>query len=139
MKKLAIKDFVTAVDYELADTFHHQWKCYGEDAYSIRWEESFELKERTAFVSASIVYDAKDRTVYEMDLWDERDDSVWRWINPDFVNAVKKEYKSRDLDFRLAIDKIKYVYVTPGRILGKLKRLHGESHLGRRRKRAVRV
>lgn len=129
--KITIKDFVSAINFELSDTFHHQWECYGPNAYSLGWTRKDVNKEdnSTEFTTAGLVYDAETRVVYEMSVWDEPNDKVWRWINPKYVSKVKQEYKKRSLNckklnFKVAIDETKYEDTTPTKILNVLKRLY---------------
>lgn len=127
--KITIKDFVSAINFELSDTFQHQWKCYGPNAYSLGWTRKDHSKDGVQFTTAGLVYDSETRVVYEMTVWDEANDRVWRWISPNYVNKVRMEYKKRslsykNLNFKVAMDDIKYEDTTPTKILNVLKKMY---------------
>jgi hypothetical protein len=71
---IGIKDFVTAVDFEIAGGCEYDWSCFGPDAYFMDWERKVGSK----FLSAHIVYDSKTQVVYELEVWDGRSSDVWR-------------------------------------------------------------
>jgi hypothetical protein len=116
-KSINIKDFVSAVNYQIGEGYEYQWDCYGLDAFGLDWCR-IDLS-----ASAAIIYDTKTQEVYEMSVWDCRDCKVYRWIKPEYIKIHKKEAKSRGVKFNIAIDTTKYEDTTPSRLLGHLKRL----------------
>lgn len=119
-KSINIKDFISAVDYQIGEGYEYQWECYGENAFGLDWTRG------DLAASAVIIYDAKTHEVYEMSVWDCREPRTkpYRWIRPEYLKAYKKESKERGFKVDFAIDRIKYEDTTPARILGHLKRLH---------------
>lgn len=128
-KKIAIKDFVESVDFRLSDCFEHQWECFGHTSFGLNWESRDKQK------SACMVFDGESQTVCEVSVWDGND--VYRWINPLFVAAVKREYKKRGLKFAVALDKIKYKDVSVATILNRLKKTVSSAHSLTKKERSV--
>lgn len=119
-KKVAIKDFVTAINWQIGSGYEYLWECYGPNASGLDWCRP------DLSASAIMIYDTKTQEVYEMSVWDCLDEKtkVYRWIKPEYVKRHKKEAKERGFKFNIAIDKTKYEDTTPARLLGHLKRLY---------------
>lgn len=118
-----LKDFLEAIKYQIGDGFKFLWDCYGDEAYGLNWQRGQWNNYKLDWASAGIVYDSKTQTVYEVSVWDDFSQKVYRWINPKYLNLVKKEYKSRGLNYKIAYDKVKYEELTPTRILNRIKQL----------------
>jgi hypothetical protein len=101
---ITIKDFMEVVDYRITDGGEYLWKCYGDHTHRLDAEDP----ENTEF-TITTVFDTKTQVVYEMDAWDYKRNVTYRWINPDFIKAVKKEYKKRGLTFKQCIDDRNYI------------------------------
>ena len=134
-KSINIKDFVSAVNYQIGEGYEYLWDCYGENACGLEWVRS------DLAASASIIYDTKTQAVYEMSVWDCRENrpKIYRWIKPEYIKKYKKESKERGLKFNIAIDKIKYDETTPTRLLGHLKRLCKEKASDKKSKKPKKV
>jgi hypothetical protein len=134
-KTVKIKDFVSAVDYQIGEGYEYRWDCYGGDACGLDWTRN------DLAASAAIIYDAKTHEVYEMSVWDCREEKarIYRWIKPEYIKAYKKESRERGFKFNVAIDKIKYDETTPAKLLGHLKRLYKNKALGKKPKRPKKV
>ncbi len=134
-KSVTIKDFVSAVDYQIGEGWEYLWDCYGPEACSLDWTRP------DLGASAAIIYDAKTHEVYEMSVWDCREPRTkpYRWIRPEYLKAYKKESRERGFKVDFAIDRIKYEDTTPARILGHLKRLYKNKALGKKPKRPKKV
>jgi len=117
-KNITIKEFVTAIKFNLGDGFEFLWDCYGRNAYSIGWMKS----DGTA--TASIIYDINSQTVYQMEVWDETNNRVYRWIHPKYKKAHSKEARQRGINDRIAIDKIRFEDITPAKIMARLKEVY---------------
>lgn len=129
MKTITIKEFMTTIDFKISEGFEYGWDCYGPNAYSIGWQE----KRGNLWASAGLVYDSENQKVYELSVWDEINNKVYRWIDPKFIPKVKKEYKQRslnykNLNYKVAIDSVKYEDLSPTKILNKLKKLKEEKN-----------
>ena len=117
-KNITIKDFVTAVDYRIGEGAEYMWECYGLEASILDWVRP------DMSGSASIIYDTKAHVVYEMEVWDDLKQKVYRWIRPENIKRHKSEAKKRDVSFVLAYERVKYEDTTPARLLNHLKRLY---------------
>lgn len=117
-KNITIKDFVTAVEYRLGEGAEYLWECYGLDSSILDWTKP------DLSGSAGIVYDTKTHVVYEMSVWDNLNEKVYRWIRPENIKKYKSEAKKRSFSFVLAYDRIKYENTTPAKLLNHLKRLY---------------
>ena len=117
---MTIKDFILAVNYEIGEGYEYCWECYGQNVCGLDWGKE------DLSASAAMVYDTKTHKVYEMSVWDCRDEKtkVYRWINPKYIKKQKREAKRRGVNLNIAIDDVKYQETTPGRLLGHLKRLY---------------
>lgn len=118
MKNITIKGFVTTVKFNLGEGFEYLWDCYGENAYSIGWMKP----DRTA--SASITYDKNNQKIYQMEVWDEANKRVYRWIHPKYKKAHRQEATQRGINDQIAIDKIRFEDITPAKIMAKLREMY---------------
>ena len=101
---ITLKQFLEAIQYKITEGSEYLWKCYGESAYSIDyWNGKFDDS-----VSASCIFDTKTQQVYEVQGWDEKAGVEYRWINPDYIKQVKKEFKAKKIDFTQSIDERKF-------------------------------
>ena len=101
---MLIKDFFEAIDYRITEGSDFCWKCYGDNAYCI---DSWNGEHDETGYSASCTFDKKTQEVYQLEVWDyglHGTPRQYRWINPDYVDAVKAEYTERELDFKESLD-----------------------------------
>lgn len=131
-KNITIKEFVTAIKFNLGDGFEYGWNCYGDNAYSIGWMKP----DRTA--TASIVYDIANQKVYQMEVWDELNSRVYRWIDPRYAKAHANEARKLGVNDKIAIgergmlpldeaghiDKVMFEEVSPSKIMNLLKTMY---------------
>lgn len=126
MKKL-LKKFIECVDYHIGESFEFLWCCYGSNAFGLCWESS-DLKS-----TATIIYNSKDQTVYELNL-DDNSGKFYRWIHPKYVKKHDKEAKSRNVGNVFAYDNVKYQKISPQTLLKKLKLSFDENTLRNNRR-----
>jgi hypothetical protein len=117
--KVSTKEYFSNLGFKVGEGWKHNWSCYGPDAYALDWSAI----KNDCWVSTGVVYDSVTQIVYEISVWDESVDKVYRWINPDYIQKVKREYKSRRLNFKIAYDLIKFEDLTATRILNKVKKI----------------
>lgn len=118
-ESISIRRFFQAVGFKVDCGFEYLWDCYGPNAAGIGWEKE------DLSASAGIVYDTKNHFVYEMSVWDNKNNLVLRWCSPRFKRARNSEYKDRGLNHKIAYDKVKFIEATPSRcfsLLSKLKK-----------------
>ena len=83
----------------------YQWNCYPDGRY---------LDYESDFAHVSILYSTVDQTVYQAEVsvkreaWDE-DKKPYRWLNPDYKDALYKESEKRQVDTDIAWDDIKFI------------------------------
>jgi hypothetical protein len=128
-KNITIKEFVTAIKFNLGDGFEYGWNCYGDNAYSIGWMKA----DRTA--TASIVYDIANQKVYQMEVWDELNNRVYRWIDPRCAKAHANEARKLGINDKIAVDRVMFEEVSPSKIMNLLKAIYSRRNkkLGRLR------
>lgn len=81
------------------------WNCYPDARY---------LEYESDFAHASIIYSTETQDIYEADVsikleaWDE-DQRPYRWLNPEFKEAMITEAKERKVKWRKAWDDVKWI------------------------------
>ena len=125
-KNITIKEFVTAIKFNLGDGFEYQWNCYGDHAYSIGWMKS----DRTA--TASIIYDINSQKVYQMEVWDELNNKVYRWMRPEYSKVHAREARRRGINDKIAMDRVRYEELTPSKIMKILKTIYSRRKIRNR-------
>ena len=103
---ITIKDFMETVDYKITEGAQFCWQCYGPNAQSMdSWNG---LHDETGY-TVSIVFDTKTHVVYQMEAWDYGRDREYRWINPDYLDAIKEESRQRGTKFTESLDDKKFI------------------------------
>jgi hypothetical protein len=101
---ITIKEWMELVDYRITEGSNYCWQCYGDNAYTLdSWNGDHDGH------SFSIVFDAKDQTVYEVQAHDYLHNRAYRMINEDFQKKMRKESKRRDVDKDQAWDDVNYI------------------------------
>ena len=83
----------------------YQWNCYPDGRY---------LDYESDFAHVSVLYSTVDQTVYQSEVsvnreaWDE-DKKPYRWLNPDYKDALYKESEKRQVDTDIAWDDVKWI------------------------------
>jgi hypothetical protein len=83
----------------------YQWNCYPDGRY---------LDYESDFAHVSVLYSTVDQTVYQAEIsvkreaWDE-DKKPYRWLNPDYKDALYKESEKRQVDTDIAWDDVKWI------------------------------
>jgi len=102
---ITLKDFLEAIQYKITDGSEYLWNCYGHNARSMDyWNGKTGEDGRTV----TAVFDTQTQVVYQMEAWDQSTDVAYRWIHPDYIEVVKDEAKSRNVDFEKSIDDNKF-------------------------------
>jgi hypothetical protein len=81
---ISLEQFMKTVDYRVTEGSTYDWRCYGDNAYSL---SAWNGVHGAGGWSANITFDTKDQTVYEVDMCDYTNDRAYRVINPDFADA----------------------------------------------------
>lgn len=98
---ITVKNFTEAIDFKITGGSTYGWNCFGPDA---RWLDS----EDSGNYSASIVFGGPDHTVFVAEVADLVNNRSYRWINPDYVDALKQEAADRGVDNSQAWDEVKH-------------------------------
>ena len=91
-----------AINYDVQEGSKFCWDCYGKFAYALDWEGEDKG-------SASIIFDLRDQRVYEVQLFDDKRETQYRMINPDYKESYLAECKEKVIDPDLAFDSYKYI------------------------------
>lgn len=123
MKTVTLKSFLIAVDHQIQEGSPFGWVCYGSNA---RWLDcgNFQGFGTNPYWMASVVFDTKTLTVYEVrlhDCDDPENPKSWRWVNPKFEQASKDEHASRGYRYKEASECNDFIdYKEPDKILKKI-------------------
>jgi len=101
---ITLKDFLTAIDYKITEGSEYGWKCYGDNTHRVERQ----VGDHTGN-TLTCVFDTKEHFVYELEAWDNANDRIYRWINPDYIKAYKKACKKHDVNFKNACDRLDYI------------------------------
>lgn len=101
---ITLEDFLKSIDFHITEGSEYLWQCFGPDSYEL---SSWNKNENQNTVCA--VFDRKTKVVYTMEAWDYNNRKTYRWIHPDYVDAVKSEYAARNLNFKESIDNEQFI------------------------------
>ena len=100
---ITLKDYMECISYRITEGNEYMWNCYGPNAYSLDSGSSY--GENTV----SVVFDKVTQEVYQMEAWDFANRRSYRWINPNYIDAIKSESKNRNINFEQSIDNEKFI------------------------------
>lgn len=98
-----LEQFLNAIQYRINDAWEHQWDSY-KGAQVLGCVNSY--------ASMEVVFRREDQTVIEMIVSTEADSdyhAAYRWMNPDFKDAIFAEADSRNIHRNEAYEGCKYV------------------------------
>jgi hypothetical protein len=102
---MRLNEINEALDHKITGGSDYQWNCYPDGRY---------LDYESDFAHVSVLYSTVDQTVYQAEVsvkreaWDE-DKKPYRWLNPDYKDALYKESKKRKVDPDQAWDDVKWI------------------------------
>ena len=102
---MRLNEINEALDHKITGGSEYQWNCYPDGRY---------LDYESDFAHVSVIYSTDDQTVYQAEIsikreaWDE-DKKPYRWLNPDYKDALYKESKKRKVDPDQAWDDVKWI------------------------------
>ena len=100
---ITLKDYMECISYRITESSEYLWNCYGPNAYSLDSGSSY--GENTV----SVVFDKITQEIYQMEAWDFANRRSYRWINPNYIDAIKAESKKRNINFEQSIDNEKFI------------------------------
>lgn len=70
------------------------WDCFGEESYFLDGQ----IKKGKSFAHEfTVVYDARNQLVYDVEHWDYENSKIYKWINPNYKKKYMAEAKRRDV------------------------------------------
>jgi len=102
---MRLNEINEALDHKITGGSDYQWNCYPDGRY---------LDYESDFAHVSVLYSTVDQTVYQAEVsvkreaWYE-DKKPYRWLNPDYKDALYKESKKRKVDPDIAWDDVKWI------------------------------
>jgi hypothetical protein len=103
---ITLKQFMECIDYKITEGSDYCWKCFGDNAYQI---DSWNGETGIQGHSIHVVFDTVTQFVYELQAWDYSTQRYYRWISPDYVDAVKAEAAARNVEFEDACDGVDFI------------------------------
>ena len=101
---ITFKDFLEITQYGITDTSPYMWKCYGDRAQIMDcWDGDL------SGISASIILDLNDQSVYEVTIIDYKKNNAYRYIDPLYKQRHLDEAKERNVPHDQAYDDVCYV------------------------------
>ena len=99
---ITLQDFLHAVDYRITGGSEFQWQCFGDHARYLDCNVDIQR------ASASVIFDSRDQTVYQVTAYDYTADRAYRWTHPDAVSNHQQEVEERGVTDH-AWDSVAYV------------------------------
>jgi hypothetical protein len=94
-KYMLLSEVIKAAKFKIDEGSEYLWNCYGVNARLLDFSKD---KNAIDEGSVSCVFDDKTQQVYEVTIF-TRDNKSYRWIDPDYVDALKNECNKRDIPF----------------------------------------
>ena len=103
---ITLKDFMQITNYRITEGSEYYWSCYGPNAHQLdSWNGIHDEGGHTICV----VFDTQTQEVYEFEAWDYTRSRMYRWLNPNYLDAYRAECAERDIDFKNAMDDINFI------------------------------
>jgi len=102
---ITLTDFLETINYDATTGDAFLFDCYGPNAMHMEYWDGKHADGR----SISVVYDTRSHIVYEMEIWDYANNREYRWVRPDFKEALFNEHKERNQNPEESIDGRKYI------------------------------
>lgn len=92
------------VEFRITEGSKYCWECFGPNAYSLdSWNGDHNGH------SIGIVFDTTDQTVYQVSVYDYRNNRAYRMINPSYASQHAAEAVERNVDADQAWDEVNYI------------------------------
>ena len=98
---MRFEDFLNATQHRITGGSEYQWDCFGPNARYLDCDKE-------DVYSTNIIFDSNTFEVYVAEMWDYVNDRQYRWINPDYLQALKDECKDREVEFNSSFDDHKF-------------------------------
>lgn len=87
-----IQQIMEATQFKISGGSKYQWSCFGDNARYI----DFSIEGENEVVS--LVFDSVNQTIYQVEFF-PNDTTTYSWINPEFIDALKKEHSIKNIPF----------------------------------------
>lgn len=101
---ITLKEFLEAIEYKITEGSDYGWDCYGDNVHRLD-RQIGDHRGNTV----TCVFDTQEHFLYELEVWDNANDRVYRWLNPAFLKAYKKACKQHGVKFKTAFDDTKWI------------------------------
>jgi hypothetical protein len=98
-----LQQFLDAIQYRINDAWEHQWSSY-EGAQVLGCDNEF--------ATMSVAFKREDQTVIEITVasgLDANEQAAYRWINPDYRDAIMAEATKRGVNRSEAYEGLDYI------------------------------
>ena len=103
-----LKQINEITDHRITEGSEYGWNCYPNARY---------LSYESEFAYVSVLYSTKTQEIYEADAtiketnWFDEDKNMrpYRWLNPEFKDAMIADAKKRKVKWKKAWDEVKWV------------------------------
>lgn len=100
---ITLDQFTLLVNNNQISSEQYLWECYGKFSHLIEsWNNS------VTGHSTTIVFDLRDKTVYETSVFDYKNNRAYRMINPDYAAAYHAEALARGVEANQAWDGVEF-------------------------------
>lgn len=99
---MLFSEIIQAAQYKIVEGSDYQWQCYGKNARMLDFTSD------GGDSGVNCIFDSVDQTIYEVCVYPKKGE-CYRWVNPEYLSALKKEYKKRELDFNMATESEKWI------------------------------
>lgn len=90
---ITLKDFMEIVGYRITEGSQYCWECFGNKAFTLdSWNGDHDG------ASMSIIFDTDSQIVYQVSVYDYRNQRAYRKINPEYEAKYIAERKTRGVD-----------------------------------------
>lgn len=86
---ITVQDFLQAIDYRITGGSEYQWQCFGDYARYIDCDVDIER------AGASVIFDSRDQTVYQVTAYDYTANRAYRWTHPNWAPKHQLEVTER--------------------------------------------
>jgi hypothetical protein len=101
---MLLKDVMKALDHKVVDTAEYQWKCFGSNARFMDFKSDYS--------HVSVVFDTETHTIYQATIEPivmKDHDGPYRWVNPNWADALFDEARERKVDESKAWDDVEWI------------------------------
>lgn len=97
-----LKQINESFDHTIVEGSEYQWNCFGKNARFLDYENDY--------ARATVVFDTKNQYIYEASVNSkESDETIYRYLSPDFKEKYLRECEVKDVDPAIAFDDVRFI------------------------------